>query len=152
MKLAEALVQRKNLKDEVRDLRRRLRRVAQVQEGDTPVESPQELLQTIERKAGELERRVAQINRTNMEARLENGRTLMAAIAERDMLLLRRSVLDELVEAATPTRSRLSRREIRNVPTIDVAEVQKEADQVAKQYRVLDAEIQALNWETELVE
>lgn len=152
MKLAEALVERKSLKDEIRDLRQRLRRVAQVQEGDAPVENPQELLQTIERKVGDLERRIAQINRTNMEARLEDGRTLMEAIAERDVLLLRRSVLQELVEAATPRQDRWSRTEIRYVPTVDVTEIQKQADQAAKRYRELDAEVQALNWETELLE
>jgi len=152
MKLAEALVERKSLKDEIQDLRRRLQRVAKVQEGDSPVEDPRALLQTIESKLGELERRIAQINRTNMAARLADGRTLMEAIAERDMLSLRRSALDGLVEAALPEHNRYSRTEIRYVATVDVAEMQKQADQVAKRYRELDAQIQALNWETELVE
>ena len=152
MKLAEALVERKSLKDEIHNLRRRLQRVAKVQEGDVPVEDPRTLLQTVETKLDELEQRIAQINRTNLMARLGDGRTLMEAIAERDMLLLRRGVLDELVEAATPEQARYSRTEIRYVPTIGVAETQKQADQIAKRYRELDAEIQALNWETELVE
>lgn len=152
MKLAEALVERKSLKDEIQDLRQRLRRVAKVQEGDKPVEDPRQLLQTIGAKMGELERRITQINRTNMAAQLADGRTLMEGIAERDMLLLKRSVLDDLVEAATPEQVRYSRTEIRYVPTIDVTEIQKQADQVAKRYRELDAEIQALNWETGLVE
>ena len=152
MKLAEALVERKSLKDEIQDLRRRLRRVAQVQEGDEPVEDPRQLLPAIETKLAELERRITQINRTNMTAKLADGRTLMEAIAERDMLLMRRSVLGDLVEAATPEHDRYSRTEIRYVPTVDVAEIQKRADQVAQRYRELDAEIQALNWETELIE
>ncbi len=152
MKLAEALVERKSLKNEIQDLRRRLRRVAQVQEGDEPVEDPRQLLPAIETKLAELERRITQINRTNMTAKLADGRTLMEAIAERDMLLMRRSVLGDLVEAATPEHDRYSRTEIRYVPTVDVAEIQKRADQVAQRYRELDAEIQALNWETELIE
>jgi len=152
MKLAEALVERKSLKDEIQDLRQRLERVAKVQEGDEPVEDPRALLQTTDAKIDELERRITQINRTNLSARLSDGRSLMEAIAERDMLLLRRSVLDDLVEAATPTHDRFSRKEIRYIPTVDVAGIQKRADQVAKRYRELDAQIQALNWETELVE
>lgn len=152
MKLAEALVERKSLKDEIQDLRRRLKRVAKVQEGDEPVENPLALLEAIESKVNKLEWQITQINRTNMAARLADGRTLMEAIAERDMLLLRRSVLADLVEAATPVQDRFSRKEIRYIPTVDVAEIQKQADQVAKRYRELDAEIQALNWETELLE
>jgi hypothetical protein len=152
MKLAEALVERSSLKDEIQDLRQRLRRVAKVQEGDTPVEDPRELLATLEEKLRQLERRIVQVNRTNMAAQLADGRTLMEAIAERDLLLLRRSVLEELIGAATPAYDRFSRTEIRYVPTVDVAELQKQADQVAKRYRELDAQIQALNWETELVE
>jgi hypothetical protein len=55
MKLAEALVERKALKDDIQDLRRRLQRGAKVQEGDEPVEEPLALLQTIESKLGKLE-------------------------------------------------------------------------------------------------
>jgi len=151
MKLAEALVERKNLKGEIQTLRRRLQRVAKVQEGDKPVEDPQALLQTIGTKLTDFEGLIIRINRTNMTARLADGRTLMEAIAERDMLLLQRSALEELVEAATATRDRFSRQEIRYLPTVDVAQVQGQADQAAKRFRQLDAEIQALNWGTELV-
>ena len=152
MKLAEALVERKALKDEIQDLRRRLQRGAKVQEGDEPVEEPLALLRTIESKLGKLEQLITRINRTNIAARLSDDRTLMEAIAERDMLRLQRGVLEDLVKAATPEHDRYSRKEIRYVPTVNVAEVQKRADQVAKRYRELDAQIQALNWETEIVE
>ncbi len=151
MKLAEALVERKALKDEIQDLRRRLQRVAKVQEGDEPVEEPVALLRTIESKLDKLEQLITRINRTNIAARLSDGRTLMEAIAERDMLRLQRGVLEDLVKAATPEHDRYSRNEIRYVPTVKVAEIQKSADQVAKRYRKLDAELQALNWETELL-
>lgn len=150
MKLAEVLVERKSLKNEIQELRQRLRRVAKVQEGDEPVEEPLALLQTIESKLGKLEQLITRINRTNTATRLSDGRTLMEAIAERDMLRLQRGVLEDLVEAATPEHDRYSRKEIRYVPTVNVAEIRKRADQVAKRYRELDAEIQALNWETEL--
>ena len=151
MKLAEALVERKALKDEIQDLRRRLQRVAKVQEGDEPVEKPLTLLRTIESKLGKLEQQITRINRTNIAARLSDGRTLMEAIAARDMLRLQRTVLEDLVKADTPEHDRYSRKEIRYVPTVKVAEIQKRADQVAKRYRELDAELQALNWETELL-
>jgi len=92
MKLAEALVERKALKDEIQDLRRRLQRVAKVQEGDEPVEEPLAILRTIESKLGELEQLITRINRTNIAARLSDDRTLMEAIAERDMLRLQRAI------------------------------------------------------------
>lgn len=90
LKLAEALVERKSLKDEIQDLWQGLGRVAKVQEGDEPVEQPLALLQAIESKLGKLEQLITQINRTNMAARLPDGRTLMEAIAEREMLRLQR--------------------------------------------------------------
>jgi hypothetical protein len=37
------------------------------------------------------------------------------------------------------------------VSTINVAETQKRADELAKEYRELDARIQELNWQTELI-
>jgi hypothetical protein len=41
---------------------------------------------------------------------------------------------------------------VKYVSTIHVAEIQKSADELAKNYRDLDARIQELNWQTELVE
>lgn len=152
MKLAEALVERKGLKDEIKDLRQRLQRVAKVQEGDEPVENPQDLQNTLDTKLEALEQRIVQINQTNMQATLSDGRSLMEAIAQRDILLLRRNIKQALVDAAMPTHDRFSVREIRFVPSVDIAQVQGEADQVAQRFRELDAQIQALNWETELIE
>ena len=37
------------------------------------------------------------------------------------------------------------------VRTIDVADIQKRADELAKDYRELDARIQEFNWQTELI-
>ena len=47
MRLAEALIERKNMKDSIDNLRKRLESVAKVQEGDTPAENPKELLEAI---------------------------------------------------------------------------------------------------------
>ena len=50
------------------------------------------------------------------------------------------------------TQGRITRSEVKYVSTINVAEIQKRADELAKKYRDLDARIQELNWQTELVE
>jgi len=40
---------------------------------------------------------------------------------------------------------------VKYVRTIDVVEIQKRADELAKDYRELDARIQEFNWQTELI-
>jgi len=42
--------------------------------------------------------------------------------------------------------------EVKYISTINVAEIQNRADELAKNYRDLDARVQELNWQTELVE
>jgi hypothetical protein len=84
--------------------------------------------------------------------RLDSDKTLTDALAERDTLALKRSVIASLVEATTVRFNRLSRSEIKFYPTVDVANYQKELDRLAKQYRELDTRIQEANWDTELVE
>ena len=86
MKLAEALIRRKALQQNVEQLRLRLVKVAKVQAGDTPAEQPQELLATLEAALQELQTLIVQINRTNLGATLADGTTLMEAIAQRDIL------------------------------------------------------------------
>lgn len=48
--------------------------------------------------------------------------------------------------------NRYSRSEIKNVPTIDVKALRKQLDEMSQQYRLLDMEIQTLNFKYDLVE
>ena len=63
MKLAEALIRRKALQDNIDQLRSRLVKVAKVQEGDAPAEPPQELLTALDTTLQELQTLIVQINR-----------------------------------------------------------------------------------------
>jgi hypothetical protein len=151
MKLAEALIERKALKDRIKNLEERLDRVAKVQEGDRPTEDPTALLQQLREALTALEEMVIKINRTNIAARL-GEQTIMEAIARRDRLATEQQVLRRLAQLATPTRDRFARNEIRFVPTVDAAAVQRDADEVTRILRDLDKEVQAANWAIELTE
>ena len=150
MKLAEALIRRKAVQENVEQLRMRLLQVAKVQEGDTPAEQPQELLANLEAALQELHTLIVQINRTNLSATLPDGMTLMEAIAQRDVLKLRRSTLEALANSAVPIQNRFTRTELKYVPTVDVAELRREIDRLSKTYRELDAAMQAVNWTVEV--
>jgi hypothetical protein len=155
VKLAEALVQRKALKDKMERLRQRLRDNARVQESDQPSEDPVALLRETDTVLAELEALMVRINRTNLATAMPDGQgTLMEAIAHRDMLNLKRSILGALVEAAGVPRERwaVTRSEIRFRSTVDVAQMQKEIDALAKAHRELDTQVQAVNWLVELVD
>jgi hypothetical protein len=152
MKLAEALIRRKALKENLEQLASRLKRVARVQEGDTPAERPQELLTALEADLQELQTLIVQINRANLGATLADGTTLMEAIVRRDILKLRRETLAALANSALPVQDRYTRTELKYVPTVDVAELRKEVDRLSKTYRELDATIQAANWTVDMAE
>ena len=155
MKLAEALVQRKAVKEKLGRLKQRLYDNAKVQEGDQPNENPMELLREVDSTLTELETLIIRINRTNLATPMPDGSgTLMEAIARRDMLNLKYAILESLIGAAGPPRDRwaMTRSEIKWLPTVDVAQVQKEIDALAKAYRELDTQIQAVNWTVDLAE
>ncbi len=150
LKMAEALILRADSQKRFEQLKQRLQQNARVQEGDTPAEAPADLLAEIEQVAVELTRLIQQINRTNSSVRLTPEQSLADALASRDVLKLRIAVYRDLAQAASINQSRATRSEIKFRSTISVAEVQKQADQLAKAYRELDAQIQAANWLTEL--
>lgn len=150
MKLAEALIRRKALQENIDHLKLRLAKAAKVQEGDTPAERSQELLAAVEADLQELQALIVRINRANLQATLPDGTTLMEAIAKRDILKLRRGILETLANNAVPTHDRYTRTEIKYVPTVDVADLRKEGDRLSKAYRELDATIQAANWTAEI--
>ena len=152
MKLSETLALRADTQKRIMQLRERLRASALVQEGEAPPEDPQELLAELDRLLGQLRDLVGRINRSNLAARLPNGTSLTEALAERDTLALRHSILEAVAEAATNRVNRYSRTEIRMVPTVDVGAVRRQADAVARERRELDTAIQGINWSTELLD
>jgi len=151
MKLAEALILRADCQKRFAQLKSRLLTNAKIQEGDKPAEKPQELIKELEGVAGELADLIKRINKTNSATIVANSKTLSDVLAERDVLALRRAAYNDLALSAALAHGRLTRSEIKFVSTINVAETQKRADELAKEYRELDARIQELNWQTELI-
>ena len=152
MKLAEALIQRADHRKRLDQLRERLVRIARVQEGDVPAEDPAVLLVEVERTAAGLTRLIQRINRTNSTTPLDNGRTIADAIAERDTLQLRHTIITSLIQAAITKQDRFTKSEVRFQSTIDVTALQRQADNLAQAYRELDTKIQAANWLVELID
>jgi len=150
MKLAEALILRADCQKRIAQLKSRLLANAKVQEGDQVAEAPQELLAELERVAAELVDLIKGINKTNSSTVFAGSRTISDALAERDVLALRRAAYTELAQNAAIMQGRFTRSEVKYVSTINIGEIQKLADQLAKDYRELDARIHELNWQTEL--
>jgi|SRR5947209_13435714 len=150
MKLAEALILRADCQKRFEQLKQRVVRSAKVQEGDEPPEKPQELLAELERLAAELTDLIKRINRTNSVTQYQADKTLSDALAERDVLVLQREAYSGLAQAASVTQDRYSKSEVKFKSTVNVPEIQKQVDALAKAYRERDARIQEINWQTEL--
>lgn len=153
MKLAEALSLRADLQRRIAALRERLKQNARVQEGDSPAEDPEELLGELSAATDDLEGLMASINLTNCEtyAVWEDSRlTLTEMIARRDALGLKISVLRDFLAAASAKIDRYSAKEIRLLSTVSVVDLQKQVDSLSRELRLLDVELQRMNWITEL--
>ena len=151
MKLAEALILRADCQKRIAQLKSRLLVNAKVQEGDAPAEIPLELIAELERVSTELLDLIKRINKTNSATTFAGAGTISDALAERDVLSLRRGAFSELAQTAAISQGRFTRSEVKYVSTINVAEIQKRADELARSYRELDARIQEFNWQTELI-
>jgi hypothetical protein len=152
MKLAEALNARADAQKRLQQIRQRIQMSARHQEGETPGEDPNELLAEAGQVASDLERLIGAINRTNVQVQLETGMSLTDALAHRDVLGLRRAVLAEAAQVASVRQDRYSRSEVKFVSPLNIKELHRRADELAKEFRELDARIQATNWASDLIE
>jgi hypothetical protein len=150
MKLAEALILRADCQKKISQLRQRLSRSVKVQEGEQPPENPQSLLNELEGAIAELTSLIQRINRTNSNTALSDG-TLSDALARRDTLGIKRSAIDGVIQNAAIVTNRYSQSEVKFVSTVDIADLQSQLDGTSQEYRLLDAQIQALNWQVELL-
>ncbi|GHD11244.1 DIP1984 family protein [Tianweitania populi] len=151
MKLAEALVLRSDVAKRMEQVKARALRNAKVQEGDQPAEDPSALMDEYDRLAAELESLISRINRTNSTTPFM-GETLTEALAKRDVLRLRQAAWRDVADRATVVQTIQTKSEVRFRSALDVRAAQKQADDLSRDLRNLDAKIQEANWLTPLSE
>ena len=151
MKLAEALQERADLKIKLSNLSSRITNNCLCQEGEKPAEDPNALIKEYDESIGRFNYLVEKINLTNCRTDVD-GKTLTSLLAEKDALSLRISMYRNLVNTASSGAQRARRTEIKILSTVNVAKLQKTADELARELRLLDNIIQAANWTSDLIE
>lgn len=156
MKLAEALALRADATRRVEQLRTRIVANARFQEGEDPAEDAQALLTEAGAVLDGLEDLIRRINRTNAATRIGPDDTITDALARRDVLRTRHSVVTAAADAAAGKShagiGRQLRSELKMLAALPVAQLRAQADDLARQIRETDVRIQQANWEFDLME
>ncbi|MGA6208603.1 DIP1984 family protein [Nocardia testacea] len=156
MKLAEALSLRADAVRRIEQLRARIVGNARFQEGEEPAEDAAALLGEAGEVLEEYEALIQRINRTNAATDIGPDGTLTDALARRDALRLRHSVITDAADAAAGKSrggyTRQLRSELKILSALPVAELRVQADGIAVQLRELDLRIQRANWEVDLLD
>ena len=156
MKLAEGLALRADASRRIEQLRTRIVANARFQEGEEPAEDARALLTEAGVALDELEDLIRRINRTNAAMRIGPEGTITDALARRDVLRARHSIVTAAADAAAGKSQagmgRQLRSELKMLAALPVAELRSQADDLARQVRELDVRIQQSNWEFDLME
>jgi hypothetical protein len=150
MKLAEALLLRSDQKKKLASLRERITRNAIVQEGESPSESVDDLLKQAAGVMQDYVKTAQLINSANQTHKLADGRLLASVLAEREALLHQHSLVTAAIVATHKDVSRYGQKEIKWLPQIDIAAMQKRADDLSKNIRETNVLIQATNWQLDV--
>ncbi len=148
MKLAEALQERADLVVKINQIKARLANCVLVQEGEEPLENPQELKSALDNALERLEFLIERINLTNA-ATMIDGTSLTQLIAHKDVLNLKIKHYSEIINEAN---FRARGGEIKFKPTIDISAWQKQKDDLSKELRLVDNKLQQSNWTVDLIE
>ena len=150
MKLAEALLLRRDLEAKLTALKQEVLSNALIQEGDSLDISLEELLQDYQKTNEEFSQLVVKINQRNSSAALYDAdKLIVEALEERESLRRQHGLFNETIEAANDIR-RFGRNEIRMVRTVDTKKLTKEKNEVSKKLRELDGKLQQTNWLVDL--
>lgn len=150
MKLAEALLLRRDLNNRLFQLRNEISSSVLVQEGDTLDRSITELFKEYDEINQQYSELVIAINRKNATASLaDSALLLMEALEQREQLRRKHALLTQALDE-TKAAPRMGRNEIRLVRTIDTKTLTEQLNTTAKQLRELDGKIQQTNWLVDL--
>jgi hypothetical protein len=151
MKLAEALIERADIKKKLQELRMQINSNLQVDEGEKAEESVKDLMKVFSELLERQTSLIARINKTNAITESSNGLTIMELIAKRDSVAQLKNQYQILAQESRPQHYGRTKDDIKVVLTFSPKEMRKEADKLAKEHREVDTLIQGLNWTTELV-
>ena len=151
MKIAEALIERADIQKRIQQLSTRLSNNALVQEGEEPSEQPAQLLAELDGLMKRLCHLIASINLTN-SVTVANGVTVTEMIAVRDCLSQKINIIRSFLFEASQSGMRARGSEIIVKSTVNVSALQKNLDELSKEFREIDTKIQSVNWTTELIE
>lgn len=150
MKLAEALLLRRDLNNRLFQLRNEISSNVLVQEGDTLDRSITELFKEYDEINQQYSELVVAINRKNATASVaDSALLLMEALERREQLRRKHALLTQALDE-TKAAPRMGRNEIRLVRTIDTKTLTEQLNATAKQLRELDGKIQQTNWLVDL--
>ena len=150
MKLAEALVLRKDHQKRLQQLKDRILRNCLVQEGELPSEQPGVLMEEYDKICGDLDSLVQRINRANLSNPVGRFSNVADALFHRNLQRQRHEVYASIAAQASGQQFRATRTEIKTVSVVRAVDAQKIADDAAKDARETDVLIQQANWNVEL--
>ncbi|OFI50456.1 hypothetical protein BG261_00825 [Floricoccus tropicus] len=152
MKLAELLMERKDIQIKLAEIKERMNSVVRIQEGDTPEIDPLVLIKQFEETNKRLVKVVETIEKANQETLMDKGKTLAQALVAREGLRRQHLFYTSVINQASEKVHRYSNSEIKDIVTVDLADLHKKKDQIAKKLREIDAKIQEKNWNIEVEE
>ncbi|HCO07675.1 MAG TPA: septicolysin [Acinetobacter ursingii] len=152
MKLAEALLLRSDLQKKLLSFEQRIHKNVLVQDGDTPSEDPEQLIDEAVLVNKQLFQLIQKIHQTNAQAQANNGKALLDILNQRDQLTAEHRIIQQAIDNTQKDTDRYSVREIKWIKAVSVSKLQKQADEISQSLRLINLEIQASNWQIDLRE
>ena len=83
---------------------------------------------------------------------MDNGKTMLTVLNERDELTERHRLLQSAIDNAKTEGDRYSFREIKWQKVVDISGLQKQADDISAKLRQVNVYLQSANWQVDLLD
>lgn len=150
MKIAESLLLKADMDSKIGSLTERIKKYSVVQEGSKPHEDPLNLIKKVHGIIADRFELMRRIEAANARVKTADGRTVADALNDQDVLRCQSHVLKEAIAATQKEPDRYRLTELKWVAVINVENIQKQLDDLAKKIREVNAVIQETNWKEEL--
>lgn len=138
--------------ERLESLRTRLMISARVQEGSFPPEDPETLMADVETCLNNLASLTKRISITQSQTLLASRQSLADAIIDQEMLLKKQFIYQSIIDSGTIPVDSLQDSNSRWLVTVNLAGLNRRVEELVKDYRLLETEIQKVSWSTELVD
>jgi len=146
MDINEKIAYRNEIRWKLKNIENRLTSCAKIQEGETPVECPNMIIQELKVVLAEYSEVLKTINKIRTIDISKDGNELSSVLAEREVISVEKDIMGNFLKALNVNYDRYNNSDTKYINTVDASVIEKRVQELNEKYQEIETKFKTTRW------